>query len=53
MARQNLAEDSRVAEETASELLEGGTDELQHALDVVAETSGDEGRNLLQGRAGP
>jgi hypothetical protein len=53
VARQNLAEDSRVAEETASELLEGGTDELQHALDVVAETSGDEGRNLLQGRAGP
>jgi len=53
VARQNLAEDSRAAAETANEPLEGGTDELQHALDVAAETSGDEGRNLLQGPAGP
>ncbi|MFN7806633.1 MAG: mechanosensitive ion channel family protein [Planctomycetaceae bacterium] len=53
VARQNLAEDSRVAAGAASELPEGGTDELQHALDVVAGTSGDEGRNLLQGPAAP
>lgn len=51
VARQNLAEDSRVAEGSASELPDGGTDELQHALDVAAETPGEEGRNLLQGPA--
>jgi small-conductance mechanosensitive channel len=53
VARQNLEEDSRAAEESASELLEGGTDELQHALDVVEERPGEEGRNLLQGRSSP
>jgi len=53
VARQNLAEDSRAAAETASELPQDGTDELQHALDVAAETSGEEGRNLLQGPATP
>jgi hypothetical protein len=53
VARQNLAEDSRVAAGTASELPEGGTDELQHALDVAAETPGEGGRNLLQGPATP
>ncbi|HBH50824.1 MAG TPA: hypothetical protein DDY91_02920 [Planctomycetaceae bacterium] len=47
-ARQNLAEDARVAAGSASEVHLDDTDELQHALDVASKTLGEEGRNLLQ-----
>jgi len=53
LARENLAEDSRVAAGSASEVSVDGTDELQHALDVASGTPGEEGRNLLQNQPPP